>query len=594
MIAYNFISYMAYSTVSLVLVITLLLIVRKIFGRWMSAKHRYYLWLILLIKLIVPFTPKWSAFSIDGWISKRLTDNPGTVIDKVSSNLSTVSILDNAKDYSVSVNTSWFDALSNALCILWAIVGLGILALVIINGLKFKSEIIENGYKPDYKLTTIIESCKTQLRVRNHKFKSLIIKGNYGAFVVGSIKPYMVISEDLYNELNDEEIKYVLLHEIVHLKRKDILIKMIMMVFCCIYWFNPMMWIARYIMMNDMELSCDENVLDSLNRNEVLSYGKTILKVIDKFSLNRHDGIIANVHGSKKNVIKRITSIASFSENGLNKKIFSLIIITFTLMATVAFAGVSSPYSDNIYENIGSSVTYKDFSYAFNGHTGTFVIYDEQHDQYTVFNKEGSEKRVSPCSTYKIAIALIGLEEGVISSTENNISWDGTKHSYSEWNTDQNLDTAMKYSVNWYFDKIDKSITRKSIQNYLSSLDYGNKNIGSLYSQYWNQSSLKVSAIEQVQFLEKIWDQDAGFKKENIEAIKNSMKLIEQDGVVLYGKTGSGSENDKAVNGWFIGVIEKDDSNYYFAVNLEGDDYVDGNKAKSIALDILKSNNYIK
>ncbi|NFB15695.1 BlaR1 family beta-lactam sensor/signal transducer [Clostridium botulinum] len=590
--AYNFLSYMSYSTISITLVIIALILIRGIFGKWVSTKHKYYLWLILIIKLIIPFTPNWNGdnFNFINWFSKSLVTNANAAMDKVGNKYSSIPLIDNTKDYAVSVNVS---NVYSFIFILWLLICVVILGFILVNSFRFKTKIIKSGYKPDNKLKIIIETCRKQLKMKNNKFNSLIVKGAHAAFVVGPVKPYVIISQDICDEFNDEEIKYILLHEIAHLKRKDIMIKFIMIIFCCIYWFNPFIWIARAIMMNDMELSCDEKVLSNLNKNEIQDYGKTIIKVLERFSLNRYKSIMLNINGSKKNVKNRIKNIAIFSKQTIRRRLFTFLLLVITLLLTITFIGVKTPFGNDKFKSLNLNVTYKDFSKNFNGDKGTFVLFNEQSNQYTIFNKEGSEKRVSPCSTYKIVIALIGLDKEVISKTDNNISWDGKNYPFTEWNKDQTLESAMKYSVTWYFDKIDRRINRKTLQECVDSLSYGNENIRTLDDQYWNQSSLKISAIEQVQFLKKLWNYDVKFKKEDVDFVKNSIKLMEEGDVVLYGKTGSGSENNKDVNGWFVGVLEKGNNKYYFATNIEGSNNINGQKAKSIAVDILKENKII-
>jgi beta-lactamase class D len=66
-------------------------------------------------------------------------------------------------------------------------------------------------------------------------------------------------------------------------------------------------------------------------------------------------------------------------------------------------------------------------------------MYDLQQDQYTIHNREKSEKRVSPNSTFKIPHALIGLQTGVLQDTNTTFLWDGTEYPFPAWNQDQNL-----------------------------------------------------------------------------------------------------------------------------------------------------------
>lgn len=586
--AYNVLAYLFYSNISLTLVIILLLFVRKISDKWMSARHRYYLWFILIIKLIMPFALNWSGNDLNlmKWFSKSLATDSNTAMGKVMNSYNSIPLIDNTKDYAMSVNNS---NIYFIIIVLLILISIGFFSFIVLSSLRFKNKIIKSGYEPNNKLKVIIEACKSQLKMKNTKMNNLMVENGHSAFVIGLFKPYIIISKDLCEAFNEDEIKHVVLHEMVHLKRKDIILKFIMTIVCCIYWFNPFIWIARAAMMNDMELSCDEKVLSYLNKAEIQDYGRTIIKVLERISINRHKGIMLNINGSKKNIKTRIKNIAEFSKESIGRKLFVSSLLVMTLVLTVSFIGVRTPVADDKSKNLNSKVIYKDFSSYFNGDEGTFVLFNEQNDEYTIFNKDGSEKRISPCSTYKIPLALIGLDNGVISKTDNNINWDGKNYPFAEWNEDQDLQSAMRYSVNWYFDSIDSRISKKTLQQYVSSLNYGNENIWTLNGEYWNQASLKISAIEQVEFLKNLWKYDEKFKKEDIDFVKNSIKLMDENGEVLYGKTGSGSENNKGVTGWFVGVLEKGNNKYYFATNIEGTDNIDGAKAKNIALSILKT-----
>lgn len=123
--------------------------------------------------------------------------------------------------------------------------------------------------------------------------------------------------------------------------------------------------------------------------------------------------------------------------------------------------------------------------------------------------------RTSPDSTYKIYDALFALEEGVITPADSSMAWDGTAYPFAAWNKDQDLDTAMRASVNWYFEKIDRQLGSPVIRDYLHRIGYGNETIPAYIttgsSPYWLQSSLKISPVEQVQLLAALYDNRPGF-----------------------------------------------------------------------------------
>lgn len=101
------------------------------------------------------------------------------------------------------------------------------------------------------------------------------------------------------------------------------------------------------------------------------------------------------------------------------------------------------------------------------------------------------------------------------------------------------------------------------------------------------ESSLKISPIEQVELLTKLHNNSFDFSPENINAVKDAIRLSSSDAGTLYGKTGTGRVDGKDVNGWFIGYIETADNTYFFAVNIGADGDATGSAATEITMSIL-------
>ena len=101
-----------------------------------------------------------------------------------------------------------------------------------------------------------------------------------------------------------------------------------------------------------------------------------------------------------------------------------------------------------------------DLNRLFDGFTGSFVLYDEAADRYTVINEAQSEIRRTPCSTFKMFHALIGLDAGVLDRDDAKtlMRWDGKPSSVAVWNRDQTLASAMRNSVVWYFRRVAAAI----------------------------------------------------------------------------------------------------------------------------------------
>src|SRR5437868_2769094 len=105
----------------------------------------------------------------------------------------------------------------------------------------------------------------------------------------------------------------------------------------------------------------------------------------------------------------------------------------------------------------------QDLSPFFKNTKGAFVLYDLKNNRYILYNEERCRQKFSPYSTFKIPNSLIGLETGVIKDADFVIPWDSKKYPPEEdwnlehfvnWGQDQNLRTAFKYSVVWYYRKL--------------------------------------------------------------------------------------------------------------------------------------------
>lgn len=79
------------------------------------------------------------------------------------------------------------------------------------------------------------------------------------------IHPKILISSELVDRLSEEELKFVFMHELAHIKRRDFLINVVCILIQAIYWFNPIIWYSIYKMKQDCEISCDATVLTALN-----------------------------------------------------------------------------------------------------------------------------------------------------------------------------------------------------------------------------------------------------------------------------------------------------------------------------------------
>jgi beta-lactamase class D len=213
---------------------------------------------------------------------------------------------------------------------------------------------------------------------------------------------------------------------------------------------------------------------------------------------------------------------------------------------------------------------------------GAFVLYDLKHDRYIRYNEERCRMRFSPFSTFKIPNSLIGLETGVIMDADYVIKWDRRKYPPQEnwnkapfihWKRDHSLRSAIKYSVVWYYKELATRVGADRMGRYVREFRYGNQDITGGIDRFWLESTLLISADEQIDFLKRLYIEDLPVSKSSIDIVKEIILLEKTPEYKLSAKTGGGYlENGKAL-GWFVGYLETHGDVYFFALNIEGPDY---------------------
>lgn len=94
-------------------------------------------------------------------------------------------------------------------------------------------------------------------------------------FVIGFIKPVIYMP----SALSDNELVYITLHEKQHIKRLDHIVKLIAFIALCLHWFNPLIWLAFDLLCKDMEMSCDEAVVNKLGEEIRADYSASLLNL---------------------------------------------------------------------------------------------------------------------------------------------------------------------------------------------------------------------------------------------------------------------------------------------------------------------------
>lgn len=592
MIMANFMIRFLFCNLFICMIVGLLFAARRLFQNELTSRMRYHLWFLLFGLLAVPFLPvRAGSFSpLFAWFGKF----PSSAAPVESAVKQTVSFYqpgtaDWMNDLTASVSQKTPSMIGFLLFILW-IAGVLVMSFFLFRA-KFQLNVLKNSALPlqNQEVGNIYRRCLAEMNIQKNipVYSTAFLKS---PVIVGLFRPCIYLPIHLISGHCAADIRYILLHELQHYKHKDALANYLMNIASTLYWFNPFVWYALKEMRNDREIACDTSVLKMLEKDAYEEYGSTLINFAEKISRTPFP-FASGISGSMAQMQKRILNIVNYRPATFRKKLrglFSYALIAAFLLGFVPVLSTQAAGRERYSFNTSNrDIAYLDLSADFDGYEGSFVLYDAAADSWLVYNMEQAVTRVAPASTYKIYIALAGLDSGIITPERSQISWDGQKNGLDAWNADQTLESAMQHSVNWYFQAIDAQLGLPAIQDYVRQIGYGNQQVNGDTAAYWLNSSLKISPVEQVEMLRKLYDNEFPFSPENVETVKNSIRLFSTAEGSFYGKTGTEAVDGQNISGWFIGFLEKDGHTYFFATNLQKEGDATGAAATELTFSIL-------
>lgn len=573
------------------IIIGIFLLAKHLLRNYLTSRAQYNLWFFLLGLLIVPFIPVQEVHfpQIFTWF-ENLKNGSASTVETVMKQTALQNQPDTANwmnDFSIFVSRKAPSTIGFILCILWCI-GIFLMLIKLIQSI-YHFHAIKKSALPLQNPTVnrLYQNCLTEMQLKKPIpiYSTAFLRS---PIIAGLLKPCIYLPIHLISDYNENDMKFMLLHELGHYKYKDALANYFMNVVGVLYWFHPLVWYALKEMKNDREVACDTTVLKQIGKEAYIDYGNTLINFAEKMSRTSFP-FAAGISGSMKEMQKRVKNIANYCPASFQKKLqstFTFIIIAVFLSGTVPVLSIQALEKDRCHFD-ETNVSYLDLHNIFKGYKGSFVLYDSTENTWRIYDKDNAVTRISPASTFKIYSALYGLESGTITPEQSLIRWNGQNYVYNLWNADQTLESAMQNSVTWYFQALDQRASLSDIEKYVQEIGYGNQIVEGDIASYWLNSSLKISPVEQVQLLKKLYNNEFEFAPENIKAVKNAISLYTTDEGTLSGKTGTEEVNGQNTSGWFIGYIEKNGHTYFFSTNIQSNQLASGPAATELTFMIL-------
>ncbi|MBV1757298.1 MAG: M56 family metallopeptidase [Dethiosulfatibacter sp.] len=300
--------------------VAVFVIIARVFLRQASKIYSYGLWSVVFFRLVSPFSFS-SPFSLLTRIKPSQDYVPSNIGMMSKPNIATeIETIDRVVNQILPAPT--VIASVNPMQII-----MGVLAAVWFVGMSFLI------------LYAIYSYVKIRYRVQ---FATLLKEGVYETdqvktpFVIGVIKPKIYLPLGM----KEKERDVVISHEQIHIKRHDHWIKPAAFLALVLHWFNPIVWLSYFLMVKDMEMSCDESVIKKSSSDIRANYSSTMLSL----SANR-SGLLIPLAFGESNTTSRVKNIINYRKPGFWAGAVALLIV-----AVLTIGLLSNPFNTNTPE----------------------------------------------------------------------------------------------------------------------------------------------------------------------------------------------------------------------------------------------------
>ena len=318
------------------ILIGLIFLARWCFGPWISPMWRYALWGLVLIRLLLPALPN-SPLSIFNLFTPEQTS---VQLQALTSGIVTTPIIPSTPTpFQTSQSGAWESGGTAGSAVL--IVSIWLLGVLICS-----LRMIWSHYRlqqllaclteiKEPELLTLLTACQRQLGLQQ-PLQVLAAPFLNGPAVTGLRQPVLLWPPQLNEMLSSTQCRLVLLHELAHIKHRDLLIQGMISLLQAVYWFHPLVWLAFRQMRIDRELACDARVIALSGQACRQEYGHAILQLVHR----PESPAVLSLSGGYRALEQRMRMLARAGSRAAPLTGAALMIV----LAGIGLTGASNPF----------------------------------------------------------------------------------------------------------------------------------------------------------------------------------------------------------------------------------------------------------
>lgn len=339
-------------SVSTGFMIILFMMLSPLVVRRYAAKWKYWVWLFLALWLIVPVKEIGGRFlnSKTAVVSENARDTIADAEYTASPIMIEIPTRMTTGILSLSEESKRTVTALDIIAVVWFLGGIAFISAHMLSYLHYRKRLMRQGMPiEDEEIAGLLSELKNELGIKGGVS---LWKYSRAAspMLMGFFKPVIVLPKEDYSR---DELFFILKHELVHYKRHDIWLKLLLVVAKGIHWFNPVVWMMQREAVIDMEMSCDERVIKNAGYDVKKAYTETLLSSIHR-QYARQTLLSTQFKGGKQIMKKRFKNILSGGKKRNGLLLFTGIAVMTMGLGMLVGCSVGEPLANKAADAIDS------------------------------------------------------------------------------------------------------------------------------------------------------------------------------------------------------------------------------------------------
>jgi beta-lactamase regulating signal transducer with metallopeptidase domain len=301
------------------IVAMLVLLLRATFGRLMTARWRHALWVLVLFRLVIPVFPecRLSLFSLLAEFAPHAQSSQPSVLAKILGSGTTVTISYGAAEKpvspqlrKVSPTAQPFWNQSRLIAAVWLLGTLSVLLRLAVSQIRFLSRLGENSLDTPPHVPAILNQCLLELHMDRPPIV-LVTQAVDSPAVVGLFSPRLLLPRA---PIDSSQLRLIFLHELAHIKCRDVAMDWLWAILQALHWFNPVLWWIAPLRRADREQARDELVLKIAGTQYASDYGQTLLNLAAGSAIQSIVPGLIGLGSANNRLRERIQNLASIDD----------------------------------------------------------------------------------------------------------------------------------------------------------------------------------------------------------------------------------------------------------------------------------------